>query len=237
MQIRLQTRPAALFGAMLVIALIALMPLRAAVAIAGLGYYGLSARSVDGPVWFGRLNQARLGDIDLGDVRARLSPIQLVVGRLRLDVAGPAGGGLRGAIGVTRHSVGLDDMTAAVPIGAVFAPLPITRLDLDDVSVRFEDGACTRAEGRVKALIGGAIGGIALPQGMSGTVRCEGRDLLLPLASQAGSEHIDLRIKGDGRYQADFAIQSSDPAVIAPLTAAGFQSTPLGYTLSVEGRL
>lgn len=238
MRLKLQTRPLAMFGAMLVVAMIVLMPMRLVLILFGLGDVGLSARAVSGPVWLARLSEAHLGDIDLGDVTARLSPIQLLVGRARIDLNGVGREGappMAGAIGLTRHSVGLDDMTATLPVGTIFAPLPVSQVVLDDLSVRFDGGKCSRAEGRVRAVLGGSIAGVPLAQGMSGSARCSTGDLIVPLASQAGTETITLRIKADGRYRADLSISPSDAQTIQAVTAIGFQSTRSGYGLSVEG--
>lgn len=239
MRIRLATRPLVLFGVMLVVALIATFPMRMALAITGLGESGLSARSAVGPVWFATLREVHFGDVELGDVHAFLSPWQLFVGRARIDLVGPkpvAGEGLHGGIGVSRHSIGIDDVTASVATGDVFAPLPVTKLDLDDLSVRFENGICQQADGRVKADLGGGIGGLALTQGMSGNAKCEGGALLLPLASASGNERIRLLIRGDGRYRAELIVAATDAAVAQRLEASGFQPNNAGYRLSAEGR-
>ena len=238
MKIRLNTRPAALLGGMLVIAMIALMPMRLALGLFGLGQYGLSARDVSGSIWFGRLNQAHIGDIDLGDLRAGLSPWQLLIGRARVQLAGVDQGdrpALHGAIEVSRHSFGIAGMTASVPVGGVFSPVPVSSVSLDDVTVRFENGGCARAEGQVKAMIGGSIADIALPPTMSGPARCEGAALFVPLKSQAGTETVNLRITADGRYIAQLVLQPGDPIVAQKLAAAGFQPGPQGYSFSVDG--
>ena len=61
MRIRLATRPAALFGAMVVVMLLALLPMRAALGWIGAGDDGLVARSASGSVWDGRLIDVRFG--------------------------------------------------------------------------------------------------------------------------------------------------------------------------------
>jgi general secretion pathway protein N len=136
---------------------------------------------------------------------------------------------------VSRHSFGLDDMTATLPAGDVFAPVPVSALDLDDVSVRFQDGNCARAEGRVRATLAGEIGGISLGQGLSGAARCDAGALLLPLTSQAGTEAIVLRLWGTGRFRAELTVQPTDPVAEHKLVLNGFQPGPKGYTLSIEG--
>ena len=238
-RIRLKTRPVAIFGAMLVTALIALMPMRLAIGLFGLGDVGLSARAVSGPVWFARLSEAHVGALDLGDLDAGLSPLHLLLGEARVGLRGvgvQAGAApIHGAVTVSRHSVGFDDMTATVPVGTVFAPLPVSQVTLDGVSVRFAGGSCASAQGRVKALLTGGIVGLNLAQGMSGSVRCVGGELLVPLSSQAGSETITLHVKGDGRYRAELGVQPTDPQVMQALTSAGFVAGRSGYALSVEG--
>lgn len=238
-RIRLTTGPLAFFGAAFLIALIVFLPLRLAMGWFDLGNTGLTAREVRGSLWFGSLHEASFGGVALGDLRARLSPIQLLVGRARIDLAGPGNGTdrpFRGAIGVSRHSFGVDDMTANLPAGTVFAPVPVSALEFDDVSVRFQDGNCQKAEGRVRATISGDLAGINLGQGMTGAARCDAGALLLPLASQAGTESVALRLWGTGRFRGELTVQASDPAAIEKLVLSGFQATPNGYMLSIEGR-
>ncbi|TPG43138.1 type II secretion system protein N [Sphingomonas koreensis] len=235
-RIRLRTGPAALFGAVFLVALILLLPMRLALGWIGLADLGVTARRVTGSVWLGSLNEAHAGQLDLGDLAARLSPIQLFVGRARVDLAAAGDTALRGAIGMSRHSVGVDDLSATIVGGGNFGAVPVSGLDLDDVSVRFADGACDHAEGRVRATLAGAIGGVVLPQAMSGTARCEGNALLLPLASAAGTESLALRLHEDGSYIADLSMQTGDPALATKLQLAGFQLSPSGYLLSAQGQ-
>jgi general secretion pathway protein N len=248
MRIASRTRPAALFGALLVIALLVLLPLRLVLGWANIGEQGLSAVRVDGSVWAGRLVEARIGDAALGDLDARVSPLALLGGevRLRLDsrVDG-AGRTVHGAVVAGRHVLGIAGMTADVGVGNLLAPLPVTTLALDGVTVRFRDEGCDTAEGRVRATLAGAVGGavdgpaggLPLPGSLSGAIRCDGAALLVPLVSTGGGEAVALRITADGRYHADFTLRPSDPAVAARLGAAGFVAGPGGWRLSVEGRL
>lgn len=237
-RIRLATRPAVLFGAMFIAALLALLPMRLALGWFGLGERGVTAREVAGSIWWGGLGEARFGDVALGDVSAGLSPIQLFVGRARIDLQGLAdspGERLRGALGISRTSSGIDDVTAHLVTGNVFAPLPVTALDLADVSVRFEDGQCLRADGRVTATIAAVIPQLNLPQTMTGIVRCEGGQLLVPLASAAQTESVALTLSESGRFRAVLTARPADAAAIAGLVAVGFQPSAQGYRLSIEG--
>lgn len=234
-RLRLATGPVALFGALTCTALLALLPMRIALGAAGVGEQGFSARSVAGSVWDGQLIDARFGDLALGTLDASLSPFALLVGRARIRVA-DAAGTLRGAITLSRHARGIDGMTATLPTGNAFAPLPVTAISLEDVTIRFVDDTCQQAEGRVRAKLVGEAAGIVLPTDLSGVARCDGTALLLPLASQAGTEAIDLRLTGEGRYTAALRLVPADDAAAQRLAATGFVAGPGGYRLSVEGR-
>ncbi|WP_267397267.1 MULTISPECIES: type II secretion system protein N [unclassified Sphingomonas] len=233
-RIRLTTTPAVLFGLMMVIALILFLPMRLALGWAGLADEGFAARSVSGSVWAGRLSEAQFGDLALGSLDAGVSPLALLIGRARVSLRG-RGGDLHGTITLSRHSQGVDDLTATLPTGRVFAPLPVTALLLEDVTVHFTDATCDKADGRVRATLVGEAGGIGLPPSVSGTARCDGGALLLPLASQAGTESVQLRITGEGRYTAVLQIVPADPTAAQRLAASGFIATAQGYRLSIEG--
>ena len=238
---RLKTGPVALFGAVFVVALLVLLPLRFVLGAFELEQSRVAAREASGSVWFGHLREAQVGSIALGDLSASLSPWALLAGRARVDLASPATGAdatraIHGAISVSRHGVGLDDMTASVPAGAVFAPLPVSGIDLDAVTVHFVNGTCESAEGRVKATLGADIAGISLGQGLTGTARCDAGALLLPLASQAGTEQIALRLWLNGRFRADLTVKPSDPSAAQKLELSGFQPSPSGHRLSIDGK-
>lgn len=238
MRIRLPLGRSLVFLCAFLIALVALTPLRLALGWLALDQKGLSARKADGSIWLGGLTESRVGDAPLGDLSARLSPIQLLVGRARVDIANreDGRGRIAGGLGVTRNSFGVDDLTAAIPVASVFAPLPIETLDLSDVSVRFEDGQCARAEGQVKAALSGEIAGINLTQGLTGNARCDGGALLLPLQGQSGMEKLALKLFEDGRYELDLSVRPSDPAIGQRLAASGFRQTAQGYAFQMQGR-
>lgn len=236
MRVRLSTGRAALFAALLFAALLAFVPLRVALGAVGLGDAGLTARQVTGTLWGGRLVEARFGDVALGDARARLAFWPLLLGRARVELDGQGERPLHGAVTITRHGLGIDSMTASLLTGPLFAPLPVTALDLDDASVRFRDGQCEAASGRVRATLAGEAGGVPLPATLSGPARCEAGALVLPLTSQAGTETATLRIQGTGRYRAEFTVRNPDPGVVQRLEQAGFVGGANGYQLAVEGR-
>ncbi len=230
--------PWALFAILFGLALVVLLPMRLALEAAGLDSNGLSARRAVGTVWAGRLDDAHFGELALGDVRAGVSPLPLLIGRTAITLSGRAPGTdkpLAGVLGVSRGRFSLDAVSAAVSARKAFGPLPLSRLELEEVSVRFDGAVCVQASGRVRAVLSGGIGVVALPAMMSGTARCEGGRLVLPLAGQAATEAVTLRISGDGSYRAELLVQPGESLSAQQLALAGFQPAPGGYAFSVGG--
>ena len=237
--IRLRTRPAILFAGLLLIGLIAFLPMRLALGWAGLGEEGFTAQRVTGSIWDGVIRDAMFGDVALGSLEASVSPLSLIVGRARVAVDGRvtgSDGALHGALVSSRTRRGVDRLSGILPTGRAFAPLPVTQLTLDTVSVDFVGDTCTDAEGRVTAALGGDVAGVTLPAQVSGNARCDNGALLLPLASQSGNETITLRVTGAGTYNAALSLVPGDPAAAQKLAALGFVASGSGYRLSVEGR-
>lgn len=236
---RLRTRPAVLFSGLLLVALLIFLPMRLALGWAGLGEEGFTARSVTGSIWDGAIHDAMFGDVALGTLEASVSPFALLAGRARVAVDGrPSGAAeaLHGTLIASRTRRGVDNLSGILPTGRAFAPLPVTQLSLDAVTVQFIGDSCTEASGRVTAMLGGDVAGVPLPASVSGNARCDAGALLLPLASQSGNETITLRVTGAGTYNAALALVPGDPAAAARLTALGFVQAGNGYQLSVEGR-
>ena len=222
-----------LFVFIFLFALLALFPLRLAIDYMGFDRFGLAAREANGSVWLGALNEAQIGPAPLGDVEVRLNRLPLLIGRTRLSLTRQElDAPFSGATSVSRDGFGLDDFTGQLRLGAALAPLPVSSVDLDDVSVHFANGVCESAEGRVRALIARDVGGFAFSSGLSGTVGCQGGKLRLPLTSQSGAERLDLILGADGRYQAEFSVRAGDPALRTQLVAAGFR--PSGNALSIR---
>lgn len=233
----MRVRPgwAMFLAAAFLFALLALLPLRLALDWFGFGERGLTARAATGSLWLGALQEAQIGPVPLGDLNARLNVLPLLLGRARLSLSGAESGSFDGAVTVTRHSFGFDDVDARLRVGALFAPIAVSTLDFDDVSAGFTSDRCTRAGGRVRAAVSGEIGGVGLASGLGGQPRCDGDALLLPLASTSGMERLNIRLTGDGRYRAEFIVQSADPALRGRLAAAGFRPAGSGYYMRVDG--
>ncbi|PZU07877.1 MAG: type II secretion system protein N [Sphingobium sp.] len=225
--------------ATLLLGLAAFLPLRLALGLAGLERLGVAAREVRGTIWSGRIDQLMLGRMPLGTVRAGVSPLALLTGRVRLDIARTKGlpDDVRGALTVGFGRIGIDDVTGVVPLGRTFAPLPVSSLMLEDVSGYFAQDRCGHAEGRVRARMAGKFPGLNLSQGLSGVVTCDGDALLLPLVSQSGLERIDLRLWRSGRYVAEMRVETADATLAAALEQAGFAQAGATRLLKVEGTL
>lgn len=193
MRIRIPSSRPVIFGVMFAVALIVFLPLRVVVG-------GVTAREASGLAWAGSLKEARVGPAILGDLDAGLSPLRLLIGEARLSVSRPD---LKGAAVMALNRRAAESVTGTLPLDG----LPIASFDFTDVSVRFRDGLCDRAEGIVRANTDrGAL---------SGAARCDRGALLLPLANGSGQEKLDLRVTGDGRY---------DAAIVAggqPVTISG----------------
>ena len=237
MRIRLPMGRTTFFIAAFAFALVALLPLRLALDWLGLDERGLAARSAEGSIWLGALKEAQLGPVPIGDVSARLNSLPLFLGRARVTLSRPAEADpFEGAAVASRHSFGIEDMTGRLRLGAVLAPLPVASLELDEVSAGFVSDQCARAEGRVRATLAGDLGGVAIPSGLSGNVRCDGGALLLPLVSQTGLEQLNLRLFADGRYRAELIVRPSDPGLGERLRTAGFVQSGGGFARMIEGR-
>jgi general secretion pathway protein N len=224
--------------ALFAFSLLAMLPMRIAFSLFGMDRYGIAARSMSGSIWSGRIDQLAIGEIPLGTVDARLSPLQLFVGHARVDIARRDGvdvmtGGLSSGVG----RLGIDDATGTLPLGVAAAPLPVGSVELTDVSAHFAGSACADAKGQVRARVAGDVGGLNLAQGLSGAVRCDGAALLLPLVSQSGLEKLDLRLSPDGRYVAEMRVTTSDPAIANRLMAQGFARAGDGFAIRVEGMM
>lgn len=220
-------------------ALIACLPLRLAAGLFGLGDMGVSARSMRGSVWAGRADELEIGTFRLGTVDVMLSPLQLLVGRARFDISRSQGmpDDIAGALSVGFATRGIDDVTGTVPLGGAFGSLPITAVEMQDVSIAFSGSRCLHAEGRMRAQIAAVVAGFDLANGLSGEARCDGADVLIPLVSQSGAERIDVRLTGEGRYRATMTVSAADPAVAIALGLGGFRPVGRNQVLRVDGRL
>ena len=236
MKVRMPFGRVAFGVAVFFFSLVALTPLGLAIRWFGLDTRGLAAREAEGSIWLGALREAQLGPAPIGDVSARLNSLPLLLGRARVSLARmDETQRFAGAVTVSRHAFGFDDATGQLRLGALLAPLPITAVDLQDVSIGFAGGLCSRAEGRVRALASGEVGGMSLSSGLAGNASCAGDAALLPLVGQSGMEQLNIRLFADGRYRVELAVRPTDAAAQGRLAAAGFRPAGGGYVLARDG--
>jgi general secretion pathway protein N len=231
------TRQRLWIAAAIVLALLMFAPLRFVVGVVGLDDAGISSRTASGLIWFGRLDQARAGKIDIGTLDVGLQPLGLALGQTNFDFArsDAAGEALSGTVvrGIDRR--GVADVTGSLAGGDI-GGLPVERLTFERVSVLFAGGLCREAEGRVTLVPGLTIAGLQLRNGLTGPVRCEGRAATMTLAGQSGMERLTMSIDPDGSYTVRLGVQAADPLLGAALTAAGFGPTAEGYVRTSRGR-
>lgn len=210
------------------------LPLALALAVALPADSGVSARRAEGTLWAGTLRQAQVAGLPLGDTNVGFDVLPFLVGQARF---GFASNSLRGIVDLSSGAIGLSRGNGVVDLAGRLRPLPLSRLTLDDAVVAFRDNRCVSAKGRVRAEVAGEIGGLALPGGLSGTLRCDGADLAIPLVGQSGMERIDLRLSATGKWRAELSVRTTDPTVTAKLLSAGFSSGPRGFMFRLSGAL
>lgn len=231
---------AGLIVLVLVIALVVLLPLRIVFDFAGLGTRGVSARSIEGSIWSGTIRDLRLGRLSLGDLDAALSPAGLLAGetvlamRRAADVPGQAP--LAFDLAKSGQSIAMRDATGEIATADLFAPLPLRSVTLDGVNIAFDATRCSAASGAVRVNIEQSLFGISLQRGLSGTLRCDGNDLLIPLKGQSGLEQMDIRITGAGRYTADFRLGGLAGGAGAALSVLGFRQQGDAMAIRINGR-
>jgi len=153
-------------------AAILFMPLRTIVA-----GEGVTARKVDGIIWDGSIRDLRLGKLPIGDVNARLLFSPLFMGRAEIllsrgntqFVPGITGSVSRGISGVS-----VNNLSATLAVGALFAPFPAENIQFEGFSARFAAGKCMDASGQVRLTLSDVMPGLNLQNGMLGQPRCDG---------------------------------------------------------------
>lgn len=224
------------FVALTLILVLAMAPL--SLVVAGRAQAaGLSATTVSGTVWRGRLGDAAFGGVRLGDVRIGVSPLALLAARISLGFQGEA---LRGGLSLGPRRTQLRDVDADLSLASL-APEAgvIGRVRLRDFGLALRGGQCREAEGAV-ALDQISLAGLELPGlSLSGAPACAGADLVIPLSGQAEGVDVagDLRISPGGAYRMGLTVRTTRPEVDLALGAAGARQTLSGRQLQLAGRL
>ncbi len=220
--------------ATLALAAIIFMPLRTIV-----GGTGVTARKVDGIIWDGSIRDLSLGKLPVGDVNARLRFWPLFLGRAEILLSRGNTQFVPGINGSVSRGIGgmsVNNLSATLPIGSLFAPFPAENIQFEGFSARFASGRCMDAGGQVRLTLSDTVPGLNLQNGMLGQPRCDGARLLLPLASQSAMERADIRLSADGSYTVTVTLDANRGDQAAVLNLAGFRPVAGGYRLVQKGR-
>lgn len=222
------------FAGLLLMALLALVPLR--IALVGLVEQGFTARQVAGTVWYGRIGELSLRARRLGTFEVRLDPGPLLVGAVQLGFhrMDDPNGSLDGTL-VAGAARGIGSTSGRLAIAGLAGQIPVDTLQLDDVTILFRGGQCVEASGRVTMLVAASLPGLSGAQ-FQGAPACDGERVRFVLAGPAGAE-VEFFVRANGELRAWLRLPPTDPAAAAALSAAGFRDSAQGWMLSAQGRL
>lgn len=225
-------------GALVVVGLLSLvllMPLGTAASA-----LGLTAREAQGTILSGALRDVEAGGLRMGDVNAKLKILPLFLGRFAFAVHrgdAPHAPGVSGTIGSGLGGSFAEGMTATLAGDGMIKGLEGSEIRLESLSFAFSGKRCASASGVVRLSLDDTALGSAIRGGLMGNARCSNGDLLLPLMSASAMEKANIRIKGDGSYQASLIVTEPSAEIAAALGLAGFRPVAGGLRLERTGSL
>jgi len=208
------------------LALIVLLPLRLVLGLAM--PENVTARSVEGSVWDGRIADLNVGPLPIGTVEAGLEPLPLLIGRTQFAVS-------REGFAAKASAHGLSHASGTIGLPDGLGQLPVTSLGFGDFSVAMEDGQCVSADGTLSLTLASPGPLLPGPITLSGKARCDKGALLVPMRGAQGMEQMTLRIAGDGRWQADLTLSGLPQETADALRAGGFDARPGGIGIGTSG--
>ena len=215
-------------------ALVGLMPLRIVLGWAG---GAMSARYVDGPVWWGRAYDLRIGPVPVGTVDAGLRPLPLLIGRAETWLERPGGTGqapLRARIGAGGGGLHLADANGSLPLPEDLGQLPASTIGFDQFEVDFAKGQCRSASGSLTVTLAPVSVLMPRPLSLTGKARCQDGALVVPMAAVlAAMQPVpsirlrDLGYNADGTLHFTAAAPRAEDvnAVLIALQNAGWKVT------------
>jgi general secretion pathway protein N len=213
---------AMVFGFAFICALLLNVPLRLALPD-GL----LSARSVSGTIWSGRIDDANLGGLAFGklDLRLRLD------GWMHFSTSDQ----LSGISNPFAKVLDVDEISGSLPLSQ---SLDLAEhIDFQDTSIRINPEGCAEASGMVHLQLAKRAGDVVLGQRLTGTPRCKGRDLVATLASRSRMENLTFILRPDKSYVATVRLGSAYVDQAQALTAQGFVADTQGYLWRIAGHI
>lgn len=211
------------------------LPLSVVLWFADAAKAGVSARTVDGTVWNGRILDASVSGTHLGDVGLRLLTTDLLIAKLRFQLSGLSAQPVSGEAYAGPTSRGVRNLDARVTLDGGLRLLGLNAAQLTGLSVEFRDGKCVEASGQITAnLSEGPLARATGPQ-LSGPASCDKGRLSLRLTDPQSKAV--LTIEDLERTTASYALilRPSDALDKAALLTIGFRDTPVG--LRHSGRL
>lgn len=218
----------------------ALFPLSLALRLADAPLTGTAT----GTVWNGKVANAALSGVPLGEVRIGARPWPTLIGRpaAALAVAGLRGTGTA-AVSVAGDTVTLTGIDAVIPAdpyglsGPFGAPITGTVAIAGEASVTLS-GACTQADLAIETNVlqdAGARIGQPGPV-LIGPAACEDGTLVARLTGRAEAADAAALVRlRPNAYVTELTLVPADPRAGAVLSRYGFRETPSGYTLTTRG--
>lgn len=227
-----------LLAGLIGLSLIALFPLRMVMSFAGFDQMGLSARQVAGSVWYGRIGQLNLRDAPLGSYDVSLQPLPLLLGRIGFQIVRLEGDGgvLSGTLsGGSRR--GISDASGRLSTAQLFQSMPVEALDLDDVTILFDDGRCAEASGTVRAQLAPELVSLTGVASLSGVLACKDGKVAVSMAVAGNQVSLQLALGGDGKYQGEVRLGELAVGDAATQALSRFGSNGAGQALRFDGQL
>ncbi|WP_164857166.1 type II secretion system protein N [Sphingomonas crocodyli] len=215
----------------------AFVPLKTVIDLAHLGKIGFTTAGTEGTAWEGRIYDAQLGKIALGDIETHAVPAELLKGRLRIDMTGTnPGTQLSGGFSIGWGGIGIDalNLTASVPGEG---PVPGGTLFVENLTARFPGTHCGTADGSTRAYIPSPLAGVVPAGSMQGPALCRDGALTFDLASDTGEATQEIAINATGGYRLRTVIKPRNALIAAGLSRKGFTPGPDGYVYQTERRL
>lgn len=229
---------AGLFAALLPVLLLVALPLRIALEWSGPAGQALTARMAAGSVWNGRLEDAFLAGIPLGDAELKLSPLSLVTGSPAVRLVSPT---LTTTLQMgRRQGLAQADGSLLLPADSLMPGAGLI-LRAERLTALFSADTCLQASGLLNvALVGPDSAPLAV---FEGPAVCSGRSAVLSLASAGGEGLLaqgraTLRFHPDGQWEVEVQVPGTqDPRSRQMLEAMGFLPGPGGWSRMARGVL
>lgn len=216
-----------LFAAFAVLAAgIWLLPLSVVVRSGG---SGISARTVDGTAWNGRLINASVMGALIGDLSLRLMPGDLMTGKFRFRIGSLSSQPISGEAFAGLSGRGVRNLDVHVTPGGTLRDLGISGARLTSFSAAFQGGGCKEASGQMTVfMVSGSVSRVAGSQ-LSGPAICTNGQLSFRLTDPDAKAVLTLEYPAGSAPTYTLMLQANGEQDKAALRAMGFRDTPVGF--------